>query len=154
MSANSHGRAAAAAALTAMALGVGGCGGSTGGPAHAASRPTQLYTVALSGRAERRPAAPRARGFAVIAFHGPTTVCWRFAHLHGFTNATRAAIYAGPTGESGGLVIALTGPPRLHHRGCVATTAATGAKVTSAPSSFYVNVFAAGSPLGAVRGQL
>lgn len=150
-----HRHVAAAAVLATIAVGGAGCGGGTGGVANVtSSRPTERYTVALSGRAERHTGARHGRGFAIIAFHGPRLVCWRFAHLHGFTIATRAALYAAAPGETGRVAIALTGPPRLHHRGCVATTAVTSAKIVHAPRRFYVNVFAARFPQGAVRGQL
>lgn len=149
-----HGHVAVAAVLAAIVVGGTGCGGSSGASNVTASRPTQLYTVALSGGAEPHTGARHGRGFAIIAFHGPKLICWRFAHLHGFTIATRAAIYAAAPGETGQVAIALTGPPRLHHRGCVATTAVTSAKIVHTPQRFYVNVFAARFPQGAVRGQL
>ncbi|HEX5194371.1 MAG TPA: CHRD domain-containing protein [Solirubrobacteraceae bacterium] len=145
---------AAAAVIATTALGVVGCGGASAVSNVVRSRPSELYTVALSGRAQPRGGARHGRGFAIIAFHGRKVVCWRFAHLHGFTTATHAAIYAAAAGSTGPVAIALTGPPRLHHRGCIATTAATSAKIVRDPRRFYVDVFAARFPHGAVRGQL
>lgn len=154
-SGNAHRHAGVTAALAEIVLGIAGCGGGgSSASTPAQSKPTQLYTVALSGRAEPRAGAAGGSGFAIIAFHGPRTVCWRFAHLHGFTTATHAAIYAGKARKTGIVAIALTGPPRLHHRGCVAMAAATSRRIMHAPATFYVNVFADRFPQGAVRGQL
>ena len=148
------GHLAAAAAIVAIALAITGCGSASAVSNVATSRPTELYSVSLSGRAEPHGGARHGRGFAIIAFHGRKVVCWRFAHLHGFTIATHAGIYAAGAAGTGPVVIALTGPPRLHHRGCVATSAATSAMVVGEPRRFYVGVFAARFPRGAVRGQL
>lgn len=148
-----RGPMAAVVAATA-AVGLAGCGGAGGQPAAAKARPTQIYTAALRGNAEPSAGSPRGSGFAIIAFHGPTSLCWRFSHLHGFAIATHAAIYAGTNGRSGKLALALTGPPRLHHRGCIRSPEATHAEIVRAPTDYYVNVFAAQYPRGAVRGQL
>jgi CHRD domain-containing protein len=147
-------RPVTAAFAATVAVGLMGCGSAGSPAAHAKSRPTQVYTAALRGNAEPNAGSPQGRGFAIIAFHGPTTLCWRFSHLHGFATATHAAIYAGTSGRSGSLAIALTGPPRLHHRGCIRSPQATHAEIVRAPANYYVNVFAARYPRGAVRGQL
>jgi hypothetical protein len=58
-----------------------------------------------------------------IAIHGSSVVCWRFAHLHGFTNATFAHIHVGAKGKSGNIVVPLSPGPRLHQGGCVPVSA-------------------------------
>ncbi len=151
-------------ALTA-GLGLSACGGSQAsstGSAHAASgtlqlaksRPTRLYTVALSGRAEKPPGAPQGRGVAIVAFHGAALVCWRFAHLHGFTIATGAGISAGGRGHTGSTVVPLSRGPRLHHEGCVTLSPTVTRAIWSHPGGYYVNVLSAQYPRGAVRAQL
>jgi hypothetical protein len=149
------------------ALGLSACaGGSTSGatshrvqPASATlaltrTSPTRKYTVALSGRAETVPGAPRGRGVAIVAFHGQSMMCWRFAHLHGFTDATGAAILSGPSGTSGRGVLPLSTGPRLHHQGCVTIPPALTHAIWSQPSRYYVNVLSTRYPQGAVRAQL
>jgi hypothetical protein len=154
-------------ALAMMTLGLAACGsssgtGTTGSGAHAAarttalsrSRPTRVYTVALSGRAETTGGAPLGRGAAIIAFHGQSAVCWRFAHLHGFTDATVAHILAGAKGKTGAPVLALSTGPRLHHQGCVPISLAVTKLIWSHPNDYYVNILGARYPHGAVRAQL
>ncbi len=151
-------------ALTVASLGVAACGsGSTGTTSSQAgagtlavvrSRPTRMYKVALSGRAEAARGAPQGRGFAIIAFHGPSLVCWRFAHLHGFTAATGAGIVSGAVGKTGRTVVALSGGPHLHHQGCATMSPATTKTIWKDPGGYYVNVLSAGYPRGAVRSQL
>jgi hypothetical protein len=153
-----------AAAVAMVLTGCGGAapGSSTSGahsvPARivsvARSRPTQIYRLPLTGAAEPGRGAPHGRGAAIIAFHGPSVVCWRFAHLHGFVDATYAHINAGSSRGTGSIVIPLMPGPRLHHEGCVSVNPATSETITRNPSHFYVNVFSRAYPGGAVRGQL
>lgn len=119
-----------------------------------ASRPTRIYRIPLSGKAETPPGAPAGTGAAIIAFHGDSIVCWRFAHLHGFTNATFAHIHRGSHGQSGSIVVALSTGRRLHHQGCVTVSPALTKAIWSAPTRYYVNIHSARYPAGAVRGQL
>lgn len=118
------------------------------------SRPTQVYRVRLSGATEARHGAVHGVGAAIIAFHGESVVCWRFAHLHGFTDATAAHIQIGTTGRTGGVVIALSPGPRLHHQGCVPVSPATSRRIVARPSDYYVNVHSKQYPQGAIRAQL
>ena len=96
--------------LAVVTLSVAACGSSGSNsiaarPGRASGgRPTRVYRVQLSGTAETLPGAPHGSGAAVIAFHGDSMVCWRFAHLHGFTNATFAHIHIGVKGRSGNVV--------------------------------------------------
>ena len=118
------------------------------------ARPTKLYRVSLSGGAETPPGAPSGRGAAVIAFHGDSRVCWRFAHLHGFTDATLATIYAGSKGQAGTVVVPLSTGPRLRHQGCVPISAALSRTIWSDPSRYYVSIHSLQYPHGAIRAQL
>lgn len=108
----------------------------------------------LSGRAETTKGAPLGRGVAIVAFHGSSLVCWRFAHLHGFTIATTAHIAAGATGKRGAIVVPLSSGPRLRHEGCVPISPATTTSIWSHPNAYYVNIVSAQYPNGAVRAQL
>ena len=81
-------------------------------------------------------------------------LCWRFAHLHGFTNATLAHIHIGTKGRSGDVVVALSTGPRLHHQGCVSISPVLSKRIWSQPSRYYVNIHSTQYPGGAVRGQL
>ena len=147
--------------LAVVALGVTGCG--SGGTVTTragtsrtseASRPTRIYRVQLSGAAETPPGAPDGSGKAIIAFHGDSLVCWRFAHLRGFTHATLAHIHTGGKGRGGKVVVALSTGPRLHHKGCVSINPVVSKAIWSAPSRYYVNIHSQQYPGGAVRAQL
>jgi hypothetical protein len=154
------------AAVAAASLGLAACGtggtATSSGSAHASSgtialarsRPTRMYKVALSGRAETKGGAPQGRGFAIIAFHGDALVCWRFAHLHGFVDATLADIHTGPAGRSGAAVVPLSTGPRLHHEGCVSISPALTRTIWGNPGGYYVSILSAQNPKGAVRAQL
>lgn len=150
--------ATAITALAATAATACGGGSASNGTSHRASapgtRPSQIYHLALSGRAEPAPGAPDARGAAVIAFHGSGLVCWRFAHLHGFIDATSAQIGAGRPRKTGTVVARLGAGPRLHHQGCEPIAVTTGARIVRRPSGFYVNIASRRQPAGAVRAQL
>jgi hypothetical protein len=118
------------------------------------SRPTQIYRVQLSGPAETPPGAPHGGGTAIIAFHGASRVCWRFAHLRGFTQATFAHIHIGSKGQAGNIVVALSTAARLHHKGCVSISPVLSKAIWSTPSRYYVNIHSQQYPAGAVRAQL
>jgi hypothetical protein len=141
---------------------VTGCGGSpsSANSSHAGSgainrtHPARIYRIALAGRAEIPVGAPHGLGDAVIAIHGSSMVCWRFAHLHGFTGATFAHIHVGTAGKSGNVVVPLSTGPRLHHQGCVPASAVLIKSIEHNPSGYYVNIHSAKYPGGAVRAQL
>jgi hypothetical protein len=99
----------------------------------------------------RRTARPRVRDHS---FHGASTVCFRFAHLHGFIDATVARIHSSADGRSGPVIVTLSGGPKLHHRGCLAISPTVGRAISSRPSAYYVNVHSRRYPHGAVRAQL
>lgn len=146
-----------------LMLGVTACGSSSSSSASSskagASAPTgggpiRIYRLALLGTAETPPGAPNGTGVAVIAFHGTSIVCWRFAHLHGFINATVAHIHIGAKGKSGNIVVPLSTGPGLHHQGCVPVSGALVKAIEHNPRGYYVNVHSTKYPGGAVRGQL
>ncbi len=148
---------AAAIAVTSAALtacGSSSSSSSTATAAHHHHAKPRIYTVELSGSAETPHGAPQGAGTAVIAFHGTTKVCWRFAHLHGFSSATFAHIYRGPAGKSGSIVVPLSTASQLHHRGCVAVPPATVTAIEKDPAGYYVNIHSTTYPGGAVRAQL
>lgn len=142
-----------------LLLGAAGCG-STASPTRTSRSvpsvaksvgPVRIYHLALAGAPH---GAPTGTGVAVIAFHGSSTVCWRFAHLHGFVNATVAHITTGSEGKSGKIVVALSTGPRLHHQGCVPVGAALVKAIEHRPHGYYVNIRSLRYPAGAVRAQL
>ncbi len=145
-----------AALATAVALAA--CGGSSpSAPAASAasggatSPPLAIYRATLTGNGS--PAgAPLGSGFAIVALHPGQLLCWRFAHLHGFTVATHAWIYAGAQPRGG--AIRVSSGPRLHHRGCTRLTTTTAKSIASRPSGYSVAVDSVRYPGGAVRGRL
>ncbi len=149
--------------LAVSTLGVAACGGSsssstgtskTGARSATRGRPARVYRLALAGRNETPRGAPKGAGIAVIAVHGRSVVCWRFAHLHGFVNATFAHIHIGAKGRSGNIVVPLSTGPRLHHQGCVSVSSALINAIERRPHSYYVNIHSTAYPGGAVRAQL
>ncbi len=114
----------------------------------------RVYRMRLTGKAEIPKGAPTGSGYAIIAIHRGSVVCWRFAHLHGFFNATVAQIHVGFTGRSGRVVQSLSTGPSLHHQGCIQASAAEVTAIKHDPSAYYVNVHSRLYPTGAVRGQL
>jgi hypothetical protein len=103
---------------------------------------------------ETPPGAAHGVGSAIIAFHGDSRVCWRFAHLHGFTDATSAHIDIGASGRTGQVVIALSPGPRLHHQGCVPVSPGLSRRIWARPGGYYVDVYSKQYPRGAVGAQL
>jgi len=149
--------------LAVSTLGVAACGGGssssagpskTGSPSATHGRPARVYRLALAGGNETPRGAPKGTGTAVIAIHGRSVVCWRFAHLHGFANATFAHIHIGAKGKSGNIVVPLSTGSRLHHRGCVSVSPALIKAIERRPHSYYVNIHSTAYPGGAVRAQL
>lgn len=153
-------RRSVAGLLAASALAVAGCGGSSRGTnphptaGSGLSGPLRIYRVPLSGAAEVPPGAPAGQGAAVIAFHGKSTVCWRFAHLHGFTVATSASLYSGAGGAKGRVALQLSPGPVMHHQGCAPIPSALMAAIERAPHDYYVSILSHRYPDGAVRGQI
>ncbi len=149
-------RALVCGALTMVV--VSACGSSSKKPTpaahHHSSRPAKTYHVKLTGKAEVPPGAPKGAGGAVIAIHGTTKVCWRFAHLRGFGGATVSHIHAGRAGKAGPIVVPLSTSSKLHHTGCVKASPTVIKAIEGHPTSYYVNIHSTKYPAGAVRGQL
>jgi len=154
------------AGLACGALSLGACASSSSGTTSAGnskaatpghfprSRPTRVYRVRLSGAVQTPPGAPQGSGAAVIAFHGDSSVCWRFAHLHGFTHATSAHIQGASDGRRGSALVALSRGPRLRHHGCVSVSPNLARSIWSQPERYYVSIRSRRYPAGAVAGQL
>ncbi|HEY5187773.1 MAG TPA: CHRD domain-containing protein [Solirubrobacteraceae bacterium] len=143
----------------ALALGTAGCGSSSSS-SHAPGRPSAgtgtilIYRATLAGVTGRPSGAPAGTGDAVVALHGSTVLCWRFAHLHGFVNATAAQIQLGSKGQPAHPISALSTGPRLHHRGCLTIGSATAKAIEHRPGDYYVAIDSTRYPGGAVRGRL
>lgn len=152
----------AVAAVVPSLAACGGSGGSTSAASGQRSKaagsgiagPVHIYRLALTGTAEKPHGASAGNGDAIIAFHGSSLICFRFAHLHGFTNATTAHIHSGPAGKTGSVVVALSTASRLHHQGCVHTAAAVVGSIEHRPQDYYLNIHSTQYPKGAVRAQL
>ena len=153
--------------LTSLAIAIAvptaaACGSSSSGSHSRASSAShrrrhgtvRTYRLKLSGAAETPPGPSGARGGAVIAFHGSSKVCWRFAHLRGFSGATFAHIHKGAAGTSGNIVIPLSTGPKLKHRGCVSANPTMVKAIEEDPPGYYVNIHSIKNPGGAVRSQL
>jgi hypothetical protein len=131
-------------------------------PLRLASRPFTVrpnsadprLSASLSGGAATPPGAPLGRGDAIVAFHGQSALCWRFAHLHGFTQAASAQIHAGRPGRTGVAVVSLSTGSKLHHHGCVSITPTLATAIVHGPNGYYVTIPSARYPAGAVRAQL
>jgi hypothetical protein len=156
-------RTIATCGLTMASLAVAGCGGSgpsTSASAAAAAKkstftPSLEYVTHLSGHTGSPAGAPAGAGVAIIAFHDAVhEVCWRFAHLHGFTGATTAGLGRGRAGQTGHALAALSTGPLLHHRGCIVVSPATMTAIAADPKGYYVAIDSRAYPRGAVRAQL
>ena len=149
-------------ALVASALVFAACGSSGSSSTPQGSKaagagikgPVKIYRLKLSGAAETSGGAPAGAGDAIIAFHGTSVVCWRFAHLHGFTGATSARVYAGSKDKDGKVVASLSTGPQLHHQGCRHAHPSVLSAIERRPQDYYVNIHSAQHPRGAVRAQL
>lgn len=150
--------------LAILVLVIAGCGSSnashpasvrsSGGTAGATRAPLRIFRVKLTGGSQTPPGAPNGVGAAVIAIHRGSVVCWRFAHLHGFSDATQAQINTGASGRSGAVLVPLSTGPRLRHRGCVRATAAAVHAIDRDPAGHYLTIASAQYPAGAVRAEL
>jgi SAM-dependent methyltransferase len=151
----------ALAGLAAVAVGVAACGSGAGNTPGTSTRsvlkvgtgsPPQIYRAQLSGAAAG--GAPGGVGTAIIALHGSSVVCWRFAHLHGFVGATGASIDVGAKGKSRRVIVALSNGPRLHHQGCARVSPQVVSAIRRDPSGYNVNIPSRRYPTGAVRARL
>lgn len=142
----------------AAALAVSACGSSSSSGSHPAShsssRPVRTYHVVLTGKALKPPGAAQGAGAAVIALHHRAVVCYRFAHLHGFSGATTAFVGQGAKGQPGKVVLHLSRGKTVHHKGCAQGSRALGAALERNPTAYFVAIATKQYPKGAVRGQL
>ena len=141
--------------LLAASVAIAGCGGSSA-PANSrarvnAQKPSVEYVVRMSGTSESPPT--HGVGDAIIALH-EHDICYRFAHMRGFTDASNARILRGATRETGTIVVSLATGPRLHHRGCLAMGATVMTAIAADPSAYYVEIRSVQYPRGLVRAQL
>lgn len=150
------------AVVAALAMSVAACGGSgsptatshRGGVPGAHSRPSQIYRVALSGAAVRPPGPARAIGVALVALHGQSGLCWRFAHLHGFSDPIGAGVHSGTKGANGRQVVPLAPHAVFHHQGCARISPTLSRALAAGPSGYYIAIQSGRYPAGVVRGQL
>ena len=146
--------------LIGLVPGLAACGSSapashsSSSGAHHSRPPARIYRIALTDTGERPHGAPGGTGAAVIAIHGSSVVCWRFAHLRGFLKATAAHIHLGVSGKSGRVVVPLSTGRQLRHRGCTRASASVITAIEQHPERYYVNVHSLQYPAGAVRAQL
>ena len=146
-------------ATLATGLAIAACGGGGGGTgSHPAGRgpgrPVRTYHVKLSGKAINPPGAPKGSGAAVIALHHHDLVCFRFAHLHGFSGPTAAYLGRGTKGQQGKVVLHLSRSSVVHHKGCARASRALGASLERKPAGYFVAIVTKQYPKGAVGGQL
>ncbi len=79
---------------------------------------------------------------------GLAYLCWRFAHLHGFTGA-RSAVVLAP-----GAVIHLSTSSKLHHQGCRHLSAGLLALIARDPERYTVAIPTTSDPRGALSARL
>ncbi|HET9102187.1 MAG TPA: CHRD domain-containing protein [Solirubrobacteraceae bacterium] len=141
--------------LIGVSAAIAGCGSSSPSSHPASSpvagHPTALWTARLSGATGHPHGAPAGRGVAIVALHGPTVLCWRLAHLHGFTSPTAAELQTGPRAS---VFVALRSGTVFHHQGCRHILSGQAAALQAHPSAYRVSIASAAYPSGAVRGRL
>jgi len=156
----------ALAAITILALGVAGCGGS-----NSPNSPSDItiFTVQLSALNEVPPitnAEATARGTAVITINKaantidfnvslnsfPAGSVVNVAHIHNAPVGQTAGVLIG-TGLTAGSVTLTNGSGTFSFQQ-VPTSAANIAAILAAPQNFYFNVHTALNGGGAIRGQL
>jgi hypothetical protein len=108
----------------------------------------------LTGKANKPPGAPKGSGAAVIALHHRALVCFRFAHVSGFSTPTAAYIGQGAEGKPGKVVLRLSRSSVVHHKGCARASRALGAALERNSAGYFVAISTKQYPQGAVRGQL
>jgi len=159
-----------AIAVSMLAIGVAGCGGST--PTNPST--FQVFTVQISPANEVPPvgnAENTGRGTAVITIHSDTNTVDFSINLNGFpanTTMTAAHIHPGAAGANGGAQIGVPGISGLvltngsgtfvANGVAAANDAATAATriqaILAAPQNFYFNVHTTVNGGGVARGQL
>ena len=163
-----------ATAVTILAIGVAGCGGSDSNTPTAPSN-LRVFTVQLSAQNEVPPitnAESTARGTAVVTFHTdtnlidfnvslnsfPASSVVNIAHIHGVVGGTNGS--AGNTAPvlvnttlTPGTVSLVNGAGTFSFPS-VSVSAANMSAILAAPQNFYFNVHSTLNASGVVRGQL
>ena len=140
------------AALTLTGPALAHPGGHHGGHHGGHRLSTTLWGVNETGSA----GDPDGSGTASLTVNrGHGQVCFSI-HVSGITlPASAASIFQGAGGASGGFVVSLSPPTAAgSSEGCVTGSRDTLKAMIRNPSAYYVNVFTAEFPSGAVRGQL
>jgi uncharacterized membrane protein len=170
-------RRIALVSLAVVALGFGGCGGSSKKSTTTAAAPTpattststsapstvpsnttatikpRTYAVKMAGANEVPSGAPNASATAVISIKASKQLCWKFTNLSNVTAPKMAHIHQAPAGKAGAIVIPLGTTYKAS--GCVPSVAPTLlSQIESDPKGFYVNIHNAKYPGGVVRAQL
>ena len=144
--------------IAASAVALSACGSSSSSGSHPASkgpgRPVRTYRVVLTGKGFKPAGAPQGSGAVVIALHHRAVVCYRFAHLRGFSTPTAAYLAQGAKGQQGKVVLHFSRGTTVHHKGCIRGSRALGAALEHNAGSYYVTISTKQYPRGAVRGQL
>ena len=156
-------------ALSVLAIGAAGCGGSS--PASPDPNTIKIFTVQMSPASEVPPvsnAENSGKGTAVITMHTDTNTVDFAINLSGFPANTKvilAHIHPGAAGVSGPALIGVAGlsasTPLVLENGSgtftangVSSSAANISNVLAAPQNFYFNVHTTNNPAGVMRGQL
>ena len=117
--------------------------------------PSRTYRVALSGKAETPPGAPKGTGRAIVTLSGTKKqVCWTFSALKGFASPTFAHIHVGAKGSAGNVVVPLSTGAKFKPKGCVPASSGLLTAISNNPRGYYVNIHSKKYPGGAVRSQL
>ena len=157
-------------AVTVLALGVAGCGGSNGGGTPTNPSAIRVFTVQLSAQNEVPAitnAEAGARGTAVITFNTdantvdfnvslnsfPNDSVVRIAHIHGPASRTATGGIVVDTSLTAGTVALVNGAGTFSFPGRSVTKALMD-QILASPDQFYFNVHTVLNGGGAVRGQL
>jgi len=95
-------------------------------------------------------------GFAGISLNpAQGRICWVIS-ASGIEPATAASLHYGAAGVAGDVVFDLTPPSgsQSNSIGCTAADPALMADIAMNPTNYYVNIYGAEFPAGALRGQL
>lgn len=158
-------------AVTALALGIAGCGGSNNGGTPTQPSNLTVFTVQLSPANEVPPitnAEQSARGTAVITVNSQSNTIDFNVSLNSFptTSALTAAhIHPGAAGVNGGVLVGTgltsanapslaSGSATFSFTGVAPASADTITQILANPQNFYFNVHTTLNGGGAVRGQL
>ncbi|HET7695799.1 MAG TPA: CHRD domain-containing protein [Vicinamibacterales bacterium] len=158
-------------AVTVLALGIAGCGGSNNNGNPNGPSNTTVFTVQLLPSNEVPPvtnAEQSARGTAVITINSQTNTIDFSVSLNSFpttSSLTAAHIHPGAAGVNGGVLVGTgltagnapslsSGSATFSFTGVTPQSADAIAQILANPQNFYFNVHTAANTSGAIRGQL